>query len=185
MTKTSRILVLLGVCLLLITGCAAAPAAVPPSGTGSGSGDLPSFLPTPTANSVAHGSADSPAMSYPGSPVIVQLATGLVTVDVEGPALPADTQLNAVQVVCTFAITLRDSDTTVPLDASQFDVLDHTGGLHPLALASSTTVAAQVGPHETVTFKLSATLPSGEGLVRYHPMAGVVVAAWDYVAETD
>jgi hypothetical protein len=181
MTKSSKVLVLVGVCLLLISGCAA----VQPSGTGSGIGDLPSFLPIPTANDVAHGSADSPAMSYPGSPVIVQLATGHVTVDVEGPALPSDTQLNAVQVVCTFTVTLRDSDTTVPLAPTQFDVLDHTGAVHPLAPAASTTVLARVDPHQTVTLKLSATLPSGEGLIRYHPIGGAVVAAWDYVAETD
>jgi len=36
-----------------------------------------------------------------------------------------------------------------------------------------------------VTFELAAALPSGEGLLRYHPAAGAVVAAWDYVAETD
>jgi hypothetical protein len=182
MTKISKVLVLLGVCLLLVTGCSTAPAAVAPIGTASGIGDLPTFLPTPTANGIAHGSADSPAMSYPGSPVIVQLATGHVTVEVDGPALPADTKLNAVQVACTFTITLRDSDTTVPLAVSQFDVLDHTGGIHPLTLAPSTTVAAKVDPHQTVTLKLSATLPSGEGLIRYHPTADAVVAAWDYVA---
>jgi hypothetical protein len=185
MTKTSKVLVPLGLCLLLITGCTAAPAAVQPSVTASGIGDWPSFLPTPSAHGIAHGSADSPAMSYPGSPVIVQLATGRITVDVEGPTLPPDTNLNAEQVVCTFTITLRDSDTVVPLVASQFDVLDHTGGVHALALVASTTAPAQVDPHQTVTLKLAATLPSGEGMLRYHPAEGVVVAAWDYIAETD
>jgi hypothetical protein len=151
----------------------------------SGIGDLPSFLPTPTANGIAHGSADSPALSYQGSPVIVQLATGRVTVNVVGPALPPDTKLNADQVACTFTITLGGSDTAVPIAASQFDVLDHIGGVHALALVASTTAPTQVDPHRTVTLKLAATLPSGEGLVRYHPTAEVVVAAWDYVAETD
>jgi hypothetical protein len=185
MTKISAVLTPLAVCLLLVAGCAPAQEVDRPIGTASGIGDLPSFLPTPTSNGVARGSADSPAMSYPGSPVIVQLATGSVTVDVQGPALPPDTKLNAVQVVGTFTITLRDSDTTVSLDASQFDVLDHTGGVHELAAAPSTTVPKQVAPHQTATLTLSATLPSGEGLLRYHPVGGVVVAAWDYVAETD
>jgi len=185
MTKTSKVLIPLGLCLMLITGCAAAPAAVQPSVTASGIGDWPSFLPSPTANGVAHGSADSPALSYPGSPVIVQLATGRVTVDVEGPALPPDTKLNADQVACTFTITLDDSDTAVPLAASQFDVVDHTGAVHALAPVASTTAPARVDPHQTVTLKLAATLPSGEGMLRYHPTEGVVVAAWDYIAETD
>jgi len=185
MTKISKVLVLLGVCLLLVTGCAAPPAAVPPSGTASGIGDLPSFLPTRSANGVAHGSADSPAMSYPGSPVIVQLATGHVTVEVDGPALPPDTKLNAVQVDCTFTITLRDADSAVPLAASQFDVVDHTGVVHALAYVASASGPPRVAPQEAVKFKLVATLPSGEGLIRYHPTADVVVAAWDYVAETD
>ena len=163
MSRISRALVLVGVCLLLVAGCSSAPGGQSGS-TASGIGDLPTFLPSASANVVAHGSADSPAMSYAGSPVVVQLATGHVTVDVQGPAFPADTKLGADQVVCTFTITLRDSDTTVPLAAAQFDVLE---------------------PHRTVTFELAATLPSGEGLLRYHPAAGAVVAAWDYVAETD
>ncbi len=184
MSRISRALVLVGVCLLLVAGCSSAPGGQSGS-TASGIGDLPTFLPSASANVVAHGSADSPAMSYAGSPVVVQLATGHVTVDVQGPAFPPDTKLGADQVVCTFTITLRDSDTTVPLAAAQFDVLDHLGGVHPVALAPSTTVPAQVEPHRTVTFELAATLPSGEGLLRYHPAAGAVVAAWDYVAETD
>jgi hypothetical protein len=184
MTQISRVLVLLGVCLLLVAGCSAS-GAVPASGTASGIGDLPTFLPTGTSDGVARGSADSPAMSYPGRPVIVQLATGHVTVDVEGPSFPPDTKLNADQVVCTFTITLRDSDTTVPLAASQFDVLDHTGGVHPLAVATSTTLPGTVVPGQATTFTLSATLPSGEGLIRYHPAGERAVAAWDYVAETD
>jgi hypothetical protein len=122
-------------------------------------------------------------MSYPGSPVTVELAMGHVTVDVAGPSLPPDTTLNADQVVGTFTITLRDADTTIAVAASQFDVLDHNGGVHPLA--ASATVPAHVEPHQNVTFALYATLPSGEGLLRYHPAASAVVAAWDYVAETD
>jgi hypothetical protein len=124
-------------------------------------------------------------MSYAGSPVVVRLSTGQVTVDVAGPSLPPDTKLNAEQVVCTFTITLNDSDIAVPLATSQFDVLDHTGVVHPLVLASSSMLPAEVAPHQTVTLALSATLPSGEGLLRYRPTASAVVAAWDYVAETD
>ena len=122
MSRISRALALVGVCLLLVAGCSSAPGGQSGS-TASGIGDLPTFLPSASANVVAHGSADSPAMSYAGSPVVVQLATGHVTVDVQGPAFPADTKLGADQVVCTFTITLRDSDTTVPLAAAQFDVL--------------------------------------------------------------
>jgi hypothetical protein len=185
MIKTSKVSVMLGLCLLLVAGCGTAAATVQPSVTTSGIGDWPSFLPSASANGVAHGSANSPALSYPGSPVVVRLATGEVTVDVEGPALPADTKLNADQVICTFTITLRESDATVPLAPSQFDVVDHTGGVHALTPVTSATAPAEVAPHQAVTFKLTARLPSGEGLIRYHPTDGVVVAAWDYVAETD
>lgn len=183
MSKFWGLLIPLAVCLLLIAGCSSTPVADRSSGGASGIGDLPSFLPAPTSNAVVHGSAASPAMSYPGSPVTVELATGHVTVDVAGPSLPPDTKLNADQVVGTFTITLRDADTTVLVAASQFDVLDHNGGVHPLA--TSVSVPTEVDPHKTVTFTLYATLPSGEGLLRYHPTATGVVAAWDYVAETD
>jgi hypothetical protein len=173
----------LAVCLLLVAGCSSGTVADPSGGAASGMGDLPSFLPTPLSNGVVRGSAAAPAMSFPGSPVAVELATGHVTVDVAGPSLPPDTKLNADRVIVTFTITLRDADTTVLVAASQFDVLDHNGGVHPLA--PSATVPTQVDPRQTVTFTLYATLPSGEGLLRYHPTATAVVAAWDYVAETD
>jgi hypothetical protein len=180
-SKLWGLLIPLAVCLLLVAGCSFT--ADRSSGAASGMGDLPSFLPTPTSNGVVRGSAASPAMSYPGSPVTVELATGHVTVDVAGPSIPPDTKLNADQVLATFTITLRDADTTVSVTASQFDVLDHNGGVHPLTPSAS--VPPQADPHQNVTFALYATLPSGEGLLRYHPTASAVVAAWDYVAETD
>jgi hypothetical protein len=63
--------------------------------------------------------------------------------------------------------------------------VDHTGGVHIVTSVASAAAPPEVAPHQTVTFKLTASLPSGEGLIRYHPADGVVLAAWDYVAETD
>jgi hypothetical protein len=63
--------------------------------------------------------------------------------------------------------------------------VDHTGGVHIVTSVASAAAPPEVAPHQTVvTFKLTARLPSGEGLIRYHPADGVVLAAWDYAAET-
>ncbi len=42
-----------------------------------------------------------------------------------------------------------------------------------------------VPPGQTITLKLVATVPSGEGLLRYAPDGTGAAAVWDYVAETD
>jgi len=51
--------------------------------------------------------------------------------------------------------------------------------------AEGTSVPAAVPAGQTVTLRLVATVPGGEGLVRYAPDGTHTVAAWDYVAETD
>lgn len=173
---------------VLVAGCAAASTS-PPSSTaaptvGSGIGAWPAFLPAPTTAGVAHGSTTSPAMSYPGSPVIVSTGSAEVTVEVDGPAYPADTAVGAMQVPCTFVVTFSAATASVNIGAARFDVLDHTGGVHPLKVASGVLPHA-LDPGRTATVRLVATLPSGEGLIRFYPSGTQTAAGWDYVAETD
>lgn len=123
-------------------------------------------------------------MSYPGSPVVVSTGSGQLQVQVEGPAYPADTKVGAEQVPCTFTVTLSAATGTVGLGSARFDVLDHTGGVHPLRFASGG-LPATLTTGRVATVRLVATLPSGEGLLRFYPAGTQAAAGWDYVAETD
>lgn len=65
-------------------------------------------------------------------------------------------------------------------------MLDSLGGIHQLRLAKGSTMPTSLAPGATATVTVSATLPSGEGLLRFHPVPKrAAIAAWDYVAETD
>lgn len=182
MTRTARPALLVATGLILLSGCAAAPAA---TSSAAGIGEWPSFLPTPSAAGLAHGSTTDPAMSYAGSPVLVTIGDAEVLVDLEGPAYPADTKVGADSVHCTFRVTLSGATARVDLAGASFDLLDNAGTVHRLAVDPSTPLQA-VRPGRTVALTLTTTVPSGEGFVRFYPDGGPDAAAgWDYVAETD
>ena len=182
MTRRTAAALLLAVATTL-AGCSSATP--PPAASATGIGAWPSFLPSPTAAGAAHGSAADPALSFSGSPVVVDVAGATLTVDVQGPAYPAGTPLNAPQVACTFTVVLSDASAPVPLRAAHFDVLDHTGAVHDLAPVAGRPLPATVEPGTTATLELVATVPAGEGMLRYAPDGTGTAAAWDYVAETD
>jgi hypothetical protein len=169
--------------LVVLCGCSAGT--TPPTSTDSGIGDWPTFLPSPSAAGIARGSVDSPAMSYSGSPVIVTTGDGEVRMDVEGPSYPADTKVGADQVVCTFTITFSGASAAVSLETARFDVVDHSGVRHALTKLAGSSIPATVSPGQSVVVKLQATLPSGEGFLRFFPTGTAAAAGWDYVAETD
>jgi hypothetical protein len=166
-----------------LAGCSSATPS--PAASATGIGAWPSFLPSPTAAGAAHGSTADPALSFAGGPVVVDVAGATVTVDVQGPSYPAGTPLNATQVACTFTVVLRDASAPVALGGAHFDVLDHTGAVHDLAPAPGRPLPATVAPGATATLELVATVPAGEGMLRYAPDGTGTAAAWDYVAETD
>ena len=183
MTRTTRPALLVATGLILLSGCAAAPAA---TSSAAGIGEWPSFLPTPTAAGLAHGSAADPAMSYAGSPVIVAIGDAEVLVDLEGPSYPADTKVGADSVHCTFRVTLSGATAGVDLAGAAFDLLDNAGTVHELVVNPATPLPKVVRPGRTVELTLTTTVPSGEGFVRFYPDGGPDAAAgWDYVAETD
>lgn len=168
--------------------------ASPSSGTSGGTsgadgvGDWPSFLPSPSASSMATGSVDQPAVSYPGAPVLVRLGSTAVRVDLDGPSYPASTKVGADQVPCTFTVTFSAAADTTGADdlgSAHLDVLTHDGKVHPLKAGAGTGWPRSITPGGRAVVRLQATLPSGEGFVRFYPSGSRAAAGWDYVAETD
>lgn len=168
-----------------LTGCSASAPNDAPGGSASGIGAWPTFLPSPTPQGDPTGTLDSPAMSYPGSPVVVHVGTTTALVDVQGPSYPSKTKVGAEQVRCTFTVTISQVSAPLSMRTASFSVLDGQGGLHPLAPAPHQTPPDRLQPGQTYTLSLVAVLPAGEGLLRYYPTTKGAVAAWDFVAETD
>ena len=166
-----------------LAGCTGSAPGDPPSGSASGIGAWPTFLPSPTPQGDPTGSLDSPAMSYPGSPVVVHVGATSALMDVEGPSYPATTKVGAEQVRCTFTVTISAVSAPLSMHTASFSVLDGQGGLHPLTAHRAP--PDRLEPGHTYTLSLDAVLPAGEGLLRYYPSTQGAVAAWDFVAETD
>ena len=169
----------------LAAGCSGPPGDETPEGPGSGIGAWPTFLPTPTPQGVPTGTLEAPAMSFPGSPVLVRTGGAQALVDVEGPSYPASTKVGAEQVSCTFTVRVSGLTAPLPMRGGSFSVLDGQGGLHPLTVASHPAPPDRLAPGRTYTLSLVGVLPAGEGLLRYYPTTEGAVAAWDFVAETD
>jgi len=172
----------------LLVGCSGpgpGPAPAASSGPEPGIGAWPTFLPSPTPQGVPEGSLRSPAMTYPGSPVLLHVGAAQALWDVEGPSYPSDTKVGAEEVRCTFTLTIREVSAPISMRTTSFDVLDSHGGLHRLAAAPHHAVPDRLEPGRDYTLALVGVLPAGEGLLRYYPSTRGAVAAWDFVAETD
>ena len=175
-------------CTGWLVGCSATGTGAQPSPSASaesGIGSWPSFLPSPTPPGTPTGSLDAPAMSYPGSPVIVHVGTAQALMDVEGPTYPADTKVGAEEVRCTFTVKISRVTAPISMKSASFSVLDSQGGLHQLTAAPHQKVPDQLEPGHRYRLAVVGTVPAGEGLLRYYPSTKGAVAAWDYVAETD
>jgi hypothetical protein len=172
----------------LLVGCSGTgPTDLPgtPTSSESGIGSWPTFLPSPVPQGPATGSLESPAMSYPGSPVIVQVGAAQARWAVDGPSYPPETKVGAEKVRCTFTVKISGVTAPISMRTASFSVLDSRGGLHQLAAAPHHQVPDQLRPGHHYTLALVGIVPAGEGLLRYYPTTAGAVAAWDYVAETD
>lgn len=168
-----------------LVGCSGSAPVDAPDGSASGIGAWPTFLPSPTPQGVPTGTLDSPAMSYPGSPVVVHVGTTTAIMDVQGPSYPSKTKIGADQVRCTFTVTISGLTAPVSMRTASFSVLDGQGGLHPLAAGTRTAPPDRLEPGHAYTLSLVGVLPAGEGLLRFYPTTRGAVAAWDFVVETD
>jgi len=147
-----------------------------PSTGCQGIGEWPTFLPTPSAEEVAHGSPSNPAMSFAGSPVVVAVEGAELTVDLEGPSYPADTKLGADRVACTFTVTLRSATTAIDLAEARFRPPrpfrrrtcpdSHPGNVDPTHAESRAGGAGEAADHRAERGGLRTVLSGGFGSSR-------------------
>ena len=151
----------------------------------------PSFLPKRTLNArrdaVLVGTVARPALTSQGDAVKVVTARWSVLARVDGPEVPGEgLAFQAPVTTCTWTVTLSGATGAVPVSVSDFDSIDVRGDVyHPHLVPGQPLPPSVLEPGQTVIFELRAGEPVGEGLMRWAPIAGRVVAKWDFVVEND
>lgn len=150
-------------------------------------GGLPSFLPKSTVpvNRIVTASAARPQLAVQGATVAVVLPAGGALATVVGPALPPFVLPQPLTLKAVFTITLAQAHGTVPIRISDFSIKEQSGKVQqPQLVAGTPAPPADLPAGGHVTFKVTAVLPSGEGLLRWSP-GGTLLVGWDFIVEND
>jgi len=180
-----------------VTGCggpahqaAAIPASPSPS-AGNGLVGYPTYLPPSTlhydSDALVVGTAAKPALTNQGDPVKVVTPRWSVVAVVTGPEVPGEgLPYQADFTTCTWTVTLSGATADVPVAVADFDSIDFRGDVYQPRLVPGQPVPPKtLRPGQTVRFELRAGEAVGEGLMRWAPAGGRVVAKWDFVVEND
>ena len=184
--RTRSVVVLgLGLCLAAsLAACGhASSTAEPPLGFRS----LPTFLPTASApaDRVVTASAHHRQLAVQGVGVRVALGSARVLATVTGPKVPPFTAPPPPQVTATFTITLAHAVGKVRIRLADFIITDQLGrSFHPSLPAHAPALPASVSGGRTVTFHLTAVMPTGEGRIYWAP-GGTPIVGWDFIVEND
>jgi hypothetical protein len=195
-TTTTRRAGLAVVGALLAFCCVAVPAsglagAARSHRSGSGLVGYPSFLPKDTlhvrSDAVLVGTARRPALTSEGDVVKVVTAHWSARVNVTGPQVPGEgLPYQAPATTCTWVVTIKGTRGSVPIAAADFDSIDSRGSVfHTYLVPGRPAPPSTLGAGRKVTFELRAGEPVGEGLMRWAPIGGHIVAKWDFVVEND
>jgi hypothetical protein len=160
-------------------------------------GGLPAWLPKPrqAVDQIRNASVEHPWLSaVEGETVSVALASGRVLATVVGPSVPEavseraqDGDDNSETAPCKFTATFASASGEVPLRAGDFTILDERGRAHAVRVtaANGGPLPSRVLPGRPVALRISATLPEGEGALRWAPNGPRVLAGWVFGLELD
>lgn len=158
---------------------------------GSGLVGYPSFLPKRTlhfdGDALEIGTPTRPALTSQGDPVKVETPHWSVVATVSGPEVPGEgLPYQTPSTTCTWTVTLSKATGTVPVSLRDFDSIDSEGHVfHPALVPGESAPPPTVGAGQTVTFEMRAAETAQEGLMRWAPSGGRIVAKWDFVVEND
>jgi hypothetical protein len=151
----------------------------------------PAFLPKSTlhydSDRLVTGTAAQPALTSQGDPVKVVTPHWSVIAAVTGPEVPGEgLPYQADFTTCTWIVTLSKATGDVPISAADFDSIDDRGDVYYPRFVPGQPVPPKIlRPGRTVSFELRAGEAVGEGLMRWAPIDGRIVAKWDFVIEND
>jgi hypothetical protein len=153
-------------------------------------GQIPSWLPKAKVpvGRVVVASAAHPRLAIQGDTVSAELAQGRVLVTAVGPSVPEEGQFPVPPTSpCTFLVTFTAPSGAVPLKPSAFTILDELGHLHHPKVTSPSGAAPtpSARPGRTVTLRIDAVLPTGNGQLRWSPGGRAPLVSWDFDVEID
>jgi len=153
-------------------------------------GGLPSWLPKPKVpvNRVVNASYVHPVLAIQGDTVSVQTGQGRVLATAVGPEVPEEGHYPVPATSpCTFIVTFSGASRAIPLSAASFsliDELDHV--FHPRITAiGGGAMPRLVAPGKSVSLKVHAVLPTGDGGLRWAPGGERALVTWDFEVEVD
>lgn len=184
------------VAAVAVAGCGGSPshpAAASPASTSHGNGlvGYPSYLPPSTlhydSDALVVGTAAKPALTNQGDPVRVVTPHWSVVAVVTGPEVPGEgLPYQASVTTCTWTVTLSKATGDVPISTADFNSIDDRGDVYQPEFVPGQPIPPKIlRPGKTVTFELRAAEAVGEGLMRWAPVGGHIVAKWDFVVEND
>jgi hypothetical protein len=153
-------------------------------------GGLPSWLPKPklAVNRVVDASYRHPVLAIQGDAVSVEANYGQVLATAVGPEVPEEGHYPVPAASpCTFIVTFTGASRAFALDAKAFTLIDEVDHVfHPRLTAIDGGPAPRSVPaHKTVSLKVHAVLPTGDGGLRWAPGTTHPIVTWDFEVEVD
>jgi hypothetical protein len=133
------------------------------------------------------GSVAHPGLTVNGGYVQVRTPTFSALAVVNGPVVPGE-GLPVVQqyTTCTWTISISHVKGSVPISLADWDSIDHLQTVYKLILVpGQKPLPAALHTGQSLSFKVRAVMPTGEGLMRWAPNGNNIVAKWDYQVEND
>lgn len=133
------------------------------------------------------GTEARPALTSEGDTVKIVTSRWSVFVIVSGPEVPGEgLPYQAPATTCTWTVTMWKATGPVPISLTDFDSMDDSGAVfQPHFVPGAPRPPGVLEPGRAVTFELRAGEPVGEGLMRWAPLDGRIVAKWDFIVEND
>jgi len=147
---------------------------------------LPKSMDQPT-DQVLVGTVAHPALSVVGDAIRVETPTFSALAMVNGPVVPGEGLPYQPQFITgTWTVSLTHVRGTVPINGADFDSIDHLQTVYkPTLVPGQSALPTALHTGQSLSFKIRAVVPIGEGLLRWAPDGNHVAAKWDYQVEND
>lgn len=188
-SRARRRVVAIVVLAVGLTACSASHGSAPASSQPPlGFRSAPAYLPKTTqpVDRVVTASAGHSQLAVQGIAVAIELPGGHALATVTGPRVPPFVAPPPPQVTATFAVTFTHVTGTVPVRVADFTITDQLGrSFHPTLVTHEQAPPASLTAGRSVTFHVTAVMPTGEGRIYWTPSGSKPLVGWDFIVEND
>jgi hypothetical protein len=153
--------------------------------------DIASHLPTQQldhpVDRTLTGTYAQPALTVEGDYVNVHASNFSALAVVNGPLVPGEGFPDQMSFdTCTWTISISHVVGRLPVAVTDFDSIDSLGTVfRPYLVPGQPELPSVLLSGQKLSFQVRATMPVGEGLMRWAPDGDHIVAKWDYQVEND